>query len=107
MASPTQALYGYKFMADVLQPLQLVVWGEVALGYLGVPTGLNVRGSCTLTILNLITLYNGTSCSGSRMSSLTWLSKSLSLRALFVKVGLSVLLAIQKTGKTEPHWQQW
>ncbi|EPE32004.1 hypothetical protein GLAREA_12086 [Glarea lozoyensis ATCC 20868] len=34
-------LYGYKFVANVLQPLQVVVWGELALGYLGVPTVLN------------------------------------------------------------------
>ena len=38
------------FVADVLQPIKLVVWGDLAIRYLGVPV---VHGASTLCFLFL------------------------------------------------------
>ena len=38
-------LTGLEFVADILQPIQLVVWGELAMSYLGVPVVHNVSTS--------------------------------------------------------------
>lgn len=37
MADYDSELIGLDFVADILQPIQLVVWGDLAVGYLGVP----------------------------------------------------------------------
>jgi hypothetical protein len=45
MESASSQLYELDFVADILQPLQFIVWGELVLGHLGVPTVLHVRVS--------------------------------------------------------------
>lgn len=43
--APKSELTGLDFVADILQPLQLVVWGELAIRYLGVPVVHSVSAS--------------------------------------------------------------
>lgn len=42
---PESELTGLEFIADLLQPIQLVVWGELAIRYLGVPVVPHVSNS--------------------------------------------------------------
>lgn len=56
MTAYESELTGLEFVADVLQPIELVVWGDLAIRYLGVPV---VHGASTLCFQFLRIIISG------------------------------------------------
>lgn len=64
MANHDIELTGLDFVADVLQPIQLVVWGDLAIRYLGVPVVHDVNIYSSNPARKLLTSVDSAICLG-------------------------------------------